>query len=245
MPDMRSISAWSLAMTDEEFNLALYRLQEKGIISGLRVTKGYDGKIIKVYMSRVQLTEDARRYYNDLRRYNVQRTAGKDESQKKSKIFISHASSDLRYVKAIVELMEDIGVPEKGLFCSSLPGYNIPLGREIYDYIREQLLKYQIKVYFILSSNFYDSVTCLNEAGAVWSLALDDSRIFLPGFDPSQMKGVLTPSKVGIKLDDDIDTIKGRLGEMRDDLISFFGLPKMSETKWERKRDEFIRIIQS
>lgn len=243
MPDMRAISALSLGMPDDVFNFALDKLQQRGIIKGLKVTKDYDGKIVKVYMSGVQLTENAARYYNDLMRYNTQRTAGKDESYKKSKIFISHASLDEKYVKAIVELMEDIGVPEKGIFCSSLPEYNVPLDREIYDYIREQLLEYQVKVYFVLSSNFFDSATCLNEVGAVWSLKLDDSRIFLPGFDPSQMKGVLSPSKVGIKLDDDKNIVRGRLGEMRDNLISFFGLPKMSELKWERKREEFIQEI--
>lgn len=244
MPDMRSISALSLEMPDDVFNFAMYKLQQKGIISGLRVTKDYNGKITKVYMSRVQLTENAQKHYNDLRIYNAQRTAGKNESHKKSKIFISHSSFDLKYVKAVVELMEDIGVPEKGLFCSSLQGYNVPLDREIYDYILEQLSEYQVKAYFILSSNFNRSATCLNEVGAVWSLKLKESRIFLPKFDPKQVVGVMSPSKVGIKLDDDIDTVRGRLGEMRDDLISFFGLPKMSEAKWERKRDEFLRIIQ-
>ena len=45
---------------------------------------------------------------------------------------------------------------------------------------------------------------------------------------------------MGIKLDDNIDIVKMRLKEIRDDLLSFFNLPKISEEKWERKRDMFI-----
>lgn len=39
---------------------------------------------------------------------------------------------------------------------------------------------------------------------------------------------------MGIKLDENIDIIKMRLKEIRDDRISFFNLPKISEGKWER-----------
>lgn len=230
-------------MPVDVFNYALYKLQEKKIISGLKFTKDYDGKIIRVYMSGLHFTENAVRYYNDLKKYNPLEAPRQSEIQAKCKVFISHSSLDLKYVKAIVELMEDIGVPEKGIFCSSMPGYSIPLGRDIYNYIREQLLAGKVMACYIFSENFYDSEICLNEMGAIWSLGLKYAQIFLPGFDLRRMKGVVDSKIVGIKLDDNIEIVRERLGEMRDELVSFLGLPKMSEAKWERKREGFIRSI--
>ena len=48
-------------------------------------------------------------------------------SQKSPKIFISHASKDKNYVSSIVKLLEFIGLRQEKLFCTSVPGYGIPL----------------------------------------------------------------------------------------------------------------------
>lgn len=243
MPNMRSINAQALGMSENVFNYALQKLQDKNIISGLKVTKGYDGTILKVYLDGVRLTENAGRYYNTMQYHNNTDMGQENRSLKKRKIFICHAYADEKYVAAVIELMEAIGVPENGIFCSSLPGYGIPLGKNIYDYIGEQLLEYDIKACIICSDNFYNSSTCLNEAGVIGFSKLNNFQIFLPGFDLSNMRGVLRPDNIGIKLDDDPGILKGRLREMRDDLLSFFGLARMSEAKWERKRDEFIEHV--
>lgn len=55
--------------------------------------------------------------------------------QKKSKIFISHSSLDKNYVSHFVDFVEGIGLRSEQLFCSSVPGYNIPLDEDIYDYL--------------------------------------------------------------------------------------------------------------
>lgn len=245
IPDMRSITALNLGIPDEVFNVVLDRLQEKELISGLKVTRNYTGEIIKVYTSDVRLTRNAKSYNDEMNCDNDRKTKRENEIKPKPKVFISHSSSDLEYVMSIVELMEDIGVPEEGIFCSSLPGYNIPLGSGITDYISKQFSEYQIKAYVILSANFNNSTFCSNEIGAITFLNLDSTLIFLPGFAPDQMKGVLNPNKTGIKLDDNINIVKDRIREMRDDLISFFSLPKMSEPKWEHKRDKFISVIEN
>lgn len=243
IPNMRSINAWNLGMQENIFNYALQKLQDKNIISGLKVTRGYDGTILKVYLDGVRLTENAGEYYNTMICYNNTDIDQENRSPKKRKIFISHSSADVKYVTAVIELIEAIGVPEDGIFCSSLPGYGIPLGENIYDYIREQLLEYRIKACVILSDNFYRSEACLNEMGVIGFLKQNYFQIFLPGFNPDNRKGVLCSDIIGIKLDDDLGTLKERLREMRDDLLSFFGLPSMSEAKWERKRNEFIESV--
>lgn len=243
-PDMRSITALNLGIPDDVFNVVLYKLQEKEIISGLKITRNLAGEIIKVYTRGVRLTRNARSYYDEINRNDVRKTKRENEIQKKCKVFISHSSLDLEYVKAVVELMEDMGVPGDGIFCSSLAGYDIPIGMCINKYILEQLSGYQIKAYIILSSNFNESSFCSNEIGIIYALHLDFTLIFLPGFDPKQMKGMLNSDITGIKLDDNIGIVKGRLKEIRDDLVSFFSLSGMSEDKWERKRDKFIARIR-
>ena len=60
IPDMRSITALNLGIPDEVFNVVLDRLQEKELISGLKVTRNYTGEIIKVYTSDVRLTRNAK-----------------------------------------------------------------------------------------------------------------------------------------------------------------------------------------
>lgn len=44
------------------------------------------------------------------------------------KVFISHSSKDKEYVSLIVSLLDDMGLQPNQIFCSSLPGYDIPLG---------------------------------------------------------------------------------------------------------------------
>ena len=65
-------------------------------------------------------------------------------SQKSPKIFISHASKDKNYVSSIVKLLEFIGLRQEQLFCSSVPGYGIPLDEDIYDYLRQQFQEYNL-----------------------------------------------------------------------------------------------------
>lgn len=190
---MQLIDAPVLGMSDNEFNYALKVLQDKKIISGLKLTKGYDGKIIRAYTSNVQLTENAEKYYKNL--YPIE----ENKIQKKKKIFISHASNDLSYVKLLVEFMESINVPEKGIFSSSLPGYGIPLGENIYEYIRKQALEYEIKMYLILSDNFCNNSSCRTELGLLLTLELKNISFYLPGFDIRNTPRELNPQIMGIK----------------------------------------------
>lgn len=166
-------------------------------------------------------------------------------SPNEPKIFISHASKDEAYVKKIVGLLEAIGVPEKGIFCSSVAGYGIPGEQKIYDYLRGQFETFDLHVLFILSENYYSSCDCLCEMGAAWVRRNEYTTILLPGFDFNNIKGVLDRSTIATKLDDKSDMLKIRLSELRDKVIDEFGLEKLSESKWERIRNDFINNVSS
>ncbi len=164
-------------------------------------------------------------------------------SQKSPKIFISHASKDKDYVSCIVKLLEYIGLRQEQLFCSSVPGYDIPLDEDIYDYLRQQFQEYNLHVILVLSDNYYQSVACMNEMGAAWVLRNDYTTILLPGFEFKKIEGAINPRKIALKLDGDSDDVKEKLGQLKDKLLKEFGLSPLPDVRWEKKRDAFISKI--
>lgn len=163
---------------------------------------------------------------------------------KTPKIFISHSSKDVEYVSALVDLLCDIGLNAEHIFCSSVPGYGIPLDHDIYDFLKQQFQEHDLHVFFILSDNYYDSPACLNEMGATWILQTNYTSILLPGFEFRKIDGAINPRKIAIKLDGLQDDLKEKLGQLKDNLIAEFGLPNLPSIRWEKKRDEFIAELQ-
>lgn len=159
------------------------------------------------------------------------------------KVFISHSSKDKPYVKLLVDLLEDIGLSENEMVCSSVSGYGIPLGNDIYEWLSKQFEDCKLHIIFVLSTNYYESVACLNEMGAAWVLKQKYDMLLLPGFDFQKIEGAINPKQIGIKLDSDTTELKQRLNELKDSLIKEFNDKHISDLKWERKRDEFINNV--
>lgn len=82
--------------------------------------------------------------------------------EKPKKLFISHSQKDKKYVSAIVDLLVDIGLRSDEVFCSSVPGFGIPYGDDIYEVLKKQFVDYDLCVLFILSDNYYESAACLS-----------------------------------------------------------------------------------
>lgn len=142
-------------------------------------------------------------------------------------------------------MLEDIGLSETEIVCSSIPGYGIPLGKDIYDWLSEQFQNYDLHIIFVLSENYYSSVACLNEMGAAWVLKQKYDTVLLPNFDFPQIKGAINPQQIGIKLDSDSTELNQRLNELKDSLIEEFELKSLSASKWERHRNEFVNNVTS
>ncbi len=167
--------------------------------------------------------------------------------EKKAKIFISHSVQDMAFVRPLVDLFEHIGLTEDNMFCSSVPGYNIPLDNNIYDYLKDQFQNYDLRIIFVLSENYYNSPASLNEMGAAWVLQHKYTSILIPHFDFRDIKGVIDQMRISIKLDSDKSELKARLNELRDSIMREFGLGTSlsSQNIWERHRDEFIDKVNS
>lgn len=166
---------------------------------------------------------------------------------KQNKIFISHSSRDMAFVQPLVELFEHMGLKSENMFCSSIPGYNVPLDKNIFDYLKEQFDNYNLRVVFVLSENYYNSPASLNEMGAAWVLRHKYTSILIPQFDFVDIKGVIDKMQISIKLDSDKTELKARLNELRGTIIREFGIKASlsSQNIWERHRDEFIDKVSS
>lgn len=159
------------------------------------------------------------------------------------KLFISHSSEDKAYMEALVEMLEDIGMPDGSMVCTSVPGHGIPGGAKIYDWLRSQFLDCDLRVLFALSANYYKSAACLNEMGAAWVTKSTDTIMLLPGFKFSEIKGCVDPREIGISFGADEAELKHRLNELKDTLLEEHSLPGISQARWERTRDRFIKAM--
>ena len=121
---------------------------------------------------------------------------------KKPMLFISHSSEDEKIATSLVKMLRTLGFNKRNLFCSSVPGYDIPEGEDIYDTLATKFMEYDTYVILLLSKNYYDSVACLNEMGATWVLKAKYSTIVCPGFTIPEIKGAVNPRKMAVVLED-------------------------------------------
>lgn len=165
---------------------------------------------------------------------------------RKKMIFISHSTRDSQYVGLLVDLLRKIGFTEDNLFCSSYPGYGIPLGKNIYSFLKDYFTDYELYVLFVISEkNYYSSPASLNEMGAAWVQGAKSVPILLSGMTPSKLRGVVGPDSLSLVLDS--DEAKFRLNSLKNELLLFFELQQINESAWERDRDFFLdscRMIQ-
>lgn len=161
-------------------------------------------------------------------------------------LFISHAEKDSQMVEKFVDLLYDMGIPEKSMFCSSISEIGVPIKENIYEYLRNLLDSEQVIPIFMLSENYYSSVACLNEMGAVWVKQKDYFTFLLPDFEFSKIKGAIDPGKRGISLwyksEGGLHNLKEDLNQFREEISNLYNIEK--HRHWERKRDEFITQIQ-
>ena len=158
------------------------------------------------------------------------------------KVFVSHCGEDLKIVKKFVTLLEGMGLSESQIFCSAVPGYWIPGGEDIYDYLRNTFVENNLFVVYLLSHAFYRSPDCLSEMGATWIKNADYYAVLLPNFDYKSIRGPINPRGIWFKLDD-MDNRTYRINELKDKLVKMFSLA-LTSNKWERIRNDFLISIE-
>ena len=180
------------------------------------------------------------KYYPDEKETISEETVHNMGISKKPLIFISHSSANKDQVKLLVDMMRAINMQPGDVFCSSLPGYDIPIDTNIFDFLRTRFLEYDLHVIFIHSADYYKSPVSLNEMGAAWALKTKATSFLVPGFGFSDMKGVINGDRISTKLDNDVNEVKDKLNQFRRLLVEEFNLAPVPDITWEEARDKFI-----
>lgn len=175
---------------------------------------------------------------NASKQFNVNEAKDK----KSPMVFISHSSNDKEFVEALVDLLESIGLTKENLFCSSVVGYGIPLSNDIFETIRALFNEYELFVVFVHSPRYYESHVSLNEMGAAWVLKTDFCSLLTKDMEFNKMTGVVNSSSLSIKVDN--NEAPARLTELKNKLTNIFGLIPLDEVKWERKRNQFLKLVK-
>lgn len=121
------------------------------------------------------------------------------------KIFISHSSKNKIYGEKLVELIRGLGVKENEIIFTSNIAYGIPVGQNIFNWLKSQISENPFVIY-LLSEEYYESIACLNEMGAAWIIENKHAAIFIPNFDLSSKEfqsGVLDPREIGFYINDE------------------------------------------
>lgn len=121
------------------------------------------------------------------------------------KIFISHSSKNKDYGNALVELLRGVGINEDEIIFTSNNAYGIPIGQNIYNWLKSQITEKPFVIY-LLSKEYYASIACLNEMGAAWVIENEHAMLFTPNFDLSSKEfqnGAIDPREIGFYIDDE------------------------------------------
>lgn len=171
---------------------------------------------------------------------------GKRPAESKSpaakKLFISHAGKDQDMVDAFVAMLTGAGVPDSILFYSSSPGSGIPVGCNIYEHLRQQLIN-NVYVIFMLSENYYDSTACVSEMGAVWALNAPHCVVLLPGLGYRDIREPVPASEAAISFQDNTPVLRDKLGQLRRQIERHFDL-EIVDSKWEKSRERFLGTLR-
>ncbi len=155
------------------------------------------------------------------------------------RIFVSHAAKDEALVEEFVELLQvGVGIHPDDVFCSSLPGMDIPTGSAFIEYIKSQVQNPEL-VILVISTEFLKSQFCHNEVGATWALSLPVFPILVPPVEYGDVRGVLFGTQAS-RIED-----KEKLNDLRGDLTERLKLAPLRTSHWERKRDKFLVKLAS
>lgn len=121
------------------------------------------------------------------------------------KIFISHSSKNKTHGDTLVDLLRSIGVKESEIIFTSNTAYGIPVGQNIFNWLKCQITEKPFVIY-LLSEEYYQSIACLNEMGAAWIIENKHAMIFTPNFNLSSKEfqsGALDPREIGFYINDE------------------------------------------
>lgn len=172
--------------------------------------------------------------------------ATNDEKLKGNKrpiIFLSHCSDDKKYGHALRDYIIGLGVPNDCLIYTSHPMHKVPMGANIYDYLRGNITG-NVFMIILWSDSYLESPACLNEMGAAWVAQKDYTNIYVPDFsfgNPKYHKCAVDTRKMGAVLNGD-EHCKTSMIELKQKIEELFDI-KVEEKTAGYLLDQFIKAI--
>lgn len=239
--DRRQLSVYKTELNIE----SMVNVANQNVSPGVIYVYHNENLLINNKYSKEITKEMTQKAISSIEKMQAPKVTQAENNAKQPLLFISHASANEEIVTGLVEMLRTMGFNKNNLFCSSVPGYDIPEGEDIYDFLQDKLIGYDLFVIFVLSESYYKSAACLNEMGASWVLKANYSTIILPGFNIPDIKGAVNPRKMAVVMED-TKRVKGKLTQLKDRLVEVFGLPDtVDDTIWENDRDKFIGIVNA
>lgn len=168
----------------------------------------------------------------------------REENKNDPIIFLSHKSDDKKYADALEKFITGLGVKNNQLIYTSHPLHKIPLGSNIYDYLRSRINSNTFMI-FLWSDKYLESPACMNELGAAWVIQSDYTNIYVPSFsfgNPKYRECAVDTVKMGAVLNGD-EHCKASMIELKNKIQSIFKL-KNDERMSQYLLDNFIKEIQ-
>lgn len=132
-------------------------------------------------------------------------------------------------------------VKDEQLIYTSHPLHKIPLGVNIYEYLRNNIHSRIFRI-FLWSNDYLLSPACLNEMGAAWVMKNDFVNIYTPDFNnPRYYECAVDTKSMGIVLNND-STCKTGIIQLKDKIIKIFNL-QLKEQTWMYNLDKFMEDI--
>jgi len=152
-------------------------------------------------------------------------------------VFVSHATVDSELVEQFVDIiLKNCGLTEADIFVSSIPGMDIPAGRDLLAAVRTEVSETTL-VIALITPTYPTRPVCVAELGAAWGVAGKLLPILAPGINRNQLDGVLTGMKVEY-----LDQEKA-LDEIAARIEAETGRRPESQASWTRAKKKWLRHV--
>lgn len=237
-----------------ELELAINEVDGESVLYCLKeISHWYENNIWKIHSNKYVFNTDEHdrnktlisEILSELETYNFSMLEPKDSVKtSEPKIFLSHCSANKKYGDSLERLITSMGVKSDQLIYTSHPLHKIPLGANIYDYLRENMGQ-TVFVIILWSNEYLESPACLNEMGAAWIAQTDYINIYVPDFafgNPKYHQCAVDTRKMGAVLNGD-PNCKASMIEFKNKITEIFDLV-VGEQEWTVMLDQFISDIQ-
>lgn len=152
-------------------------------------------------------------------------------------VFVSHAAVDKTLANKFVDLLiTGTSLTHEDIFCSSLPGLDIPNDTQFVENIKNNLKNSELAV-LLITESFLQSSFCSCELGAIWYDSKRSFTLIVPPVNIGDIKGVMTGKQVGSIID------SAKLDELRDIISTHLGVSTPTP-RWNEKKIEFLKFAK-